>query len=661
MNCCSSRIKVLIFSLILVLISAFGASYLQTDNGKIEITEVTLPMPKGEELNVLIFRPENATPESPAPAVITSHGYFNSKEMQDITSIELAKRGFVVFSMDMYAHGFSSGTREPYLYNREFYGLGMSDLVDYVHDRIEYVDPNRIGITGHSTGARMVSYVLDAYERSEKRAKGIKDGAHYSHEPFDAGKYTKKVASALLVANFPAAYLIENIPDDINVGISMAYYDEGAPMQLTKLDGYFWSDLSISPEAKNFINNSHPNTFKLDKSIDYKTESGKPTIKFSNWDNNEKVEIGKFYGNVDDKNVRVIYNPREIHPWNHFSSVSSGIMTDYFTATLGAPNPMPAEEQTWFYKELFNALGLLGFFIFVLQVVYVLLCTEYFSTIKLEIPEKRHALTSSGASMKFFGGLLLTAIVAGASVMPFMSLNTTIFPNSLVQNTTTWFSQPSTNQVMLWALFNGLFAYIMLFFVYSSQKKDNNASPSLWGLKISSCALVKTIVLAVLVVIIAYTLIAMVDMFFKTDFRIWTLAVKKINAEMVYTMLRYLPFFFFFYLANSIAVNGANRVAGQNECVNTFYCIVATVGGLLAMIIIQYYVLLTTGEAIWHPNLSWINILLLIPMVPFLSIAVIYTRKIFNKTGSVYLGALLNALLFTLITAANTTNITTLP
>lgn len=30
--------------------------------------------------------------------------------------------------------------------------------------------------------------------------------------------------------------------------------------------------------------------------------------------------------------------------------------------TLGAPNPMPGSNQTWWLKEAFNLVGLIGFF-----------------------------------------------------------------------------------------------------------------------------------------------------------------------------------------------------------------------------------------------------------------------------------------------------------
>lgn len=41
------------------------------------------------------------------------------------------------------------------------------------------------------------------------------------------------------------------------------------------------------------------------------------------------VEIGKYYGNAADQTLRVVYNPAEIHPWQHFSVASTGYLADF--------------------------------------------------------------------------------------------------------------------------------------------------------------------------------------------------------------------------------------------------------------------------------------------------------------------------------------------
>ena len=47
----------------------------------------------------IVYKPENATPENPAPLVVCSHGGSSRKELQQPFYLELVRRGFVVISI----------------------------------------------------------------------------------------------------------------------------------------------------------------------------------------------------------------------------------------------------------------------------------------------------------------------------------------------------------------------------------------------------------------------------------------------------------------------------------------------------------------------------------------------------------------------------------
>jgi dienelactone hydrolase len=646
------RLRWFALSLVLILLSAAGASAVQTQFGRVSVNEYLLPMPNGEELSVLVHKPDTATAASPAPAVVTTHGYFNSKGMQDAAAVELSRRGVVVFSFDLYHHGRSSGTRETYLKNREFSALGMLDLVEYVSKEIDYVDSKKIGITGHSTGGRSVSYALDAYGRNARAAQGGNQ-TEYAAQPANANDYKTAVRSALIVANVPAPYLIESIPPGVDVGILMGRYDEGAPMQLTKMDGYLWADLTVSPEIKNFINLAQPGTFKLDRAVT-PTETGKPTVKFSGWNNEQKVELGKFYGEPGSGAARVVYNPSQIHPWNHFSSTATADVVQFFTETLDVSADLAAGNQVWWVKETLNAIGLVGFFIFALQVVRLLLMHPAFASLYRSVPEKE-PLSRRGKGW-FYGSLAATAAFAGLSVMPLMQLNTALFPETTMQNTNSWFDQPSTNQILIWALGNALFGLLLL----AAARRWGGVKTSLRGaLRESPRNLIKIIVLVILALFVVYGVVALIWGLFRSDFRFWTLAVQAPTTAQVISALKYVLPFLAFYLVSAIATNITGRHQ-QARWKNLLSICAGTVGGLIVVILVQYSVLFTRGEALWHLNLSWINVLLLIPLIPYLSVTIYYARTIYEETGSVVLPAVLNASLLTLMTTANTTTISTL-
>ena len=49
--------------------------------------------------------PKAASEENPLPAIVLTHGYLNNKELQMPNAVELARRGFIVLSVDREGHG----------------------------------------------------------------------------------------------------------------------------------------------------------------------------------------------------------------------------------------------------------------------------------------------------------------------------------------------------------------------------------------------------------------------------------------------------------------------------------------------------------------------------------------------------------------------------
>lgn len=97
----------LLIALCMVLFSGVASSALQTNFGKVDVVDIRMDMGAGEQFSVIMFKPKTATPATPAPVIIASHGYLNNREMQDIALVELARRGYVVISMDRTGHGHS--------------------------------------------------------------------------------------------------------------------------------------------------------------------------------------------------------------------------------------------------------------------------------------------------------------------------------------------------------------------------------------------------------------------------------------------------------------------------------------------------------------------------------------------------------------------------
>ena len=65
-------------ALALCLISSVGASLIQTGGGKVSVQTHSIPTENGKFISINLFKPDNATPDNPAPLIIASPGTYNS-------------------------------------------------------------------------------------------------------------------------------------------------------------------------------------------------------------------------------------------------------------------------------------------------------------------------------------------------------------------------------------------------------------------------------------------------------------------------------------------------------------------------------------------------------------------------------------------------------
>ena len=126
---------------LLVVVGVALASLIQTDFGQVSARDVRFVGAAGNLMSGLLYTPQGATAEQPAPAVLAVHGYINTRETQSSFSIELARRGYVVLALDQSGHGYSDGPAFGY-------GFGGPDGLSYLRS-LAFVDPLRVGLEGH--------------------------------------------------------------------------------------------------------------------------------------------------------------------------------------------------------------------------------------------------------------------------------------------------------------------------------------------------------------------------------------------------------------------------------------------------------------------------------------------------------------------------------
>lgn len=594
----------LLVSVFLCLVSMVGAWVLQTDFGNLAVKDVRTVGPNGKILPGTLYVPESATAENPAPAVVNIHGWWKSREAEQFLSLELARRGYVVFNIDMSGHGDNEIWDDDVSRGDDVYGA-LKMLEDIV-----YVDSTRIGATGHSSGG---SAIDAAFTRAQEAgcvgfASLLFVGKDPTYRDSD-GNYFNKYGG-------------------IDVGGIASQYDD-----------WYYNDADENGEWRNA-----PRDF-------LKTEYAKSFVGFGDPSSvSGNVVSGQYYTEeVDGRTAsRVLYNPVQIHSWNVLSPTVVKQAVEYFETTMPAASSLAPGNQIGFLRECFTAVGIFGFFMFVIYLCLSLLSAPAFASLKA-VESTVPAPLGSGKEMGWFwGSLVLSALFGFLTFRPigefFYTKLSPMFPCEL----------PAI--LGIWGAVSALFSGILMALSYHFAGKQHGFSLRESGILPDKETLRKTIALALIVVVASYGLVFLAGYLFKSDFRFWALAIKPFTADRIRLVLTYLLPFLIFYVINSIAVNCFNyNTLGGKEWVNLAVVSLFNAMPCIVYIAIQYTAFLTTGYSMWHlsepaqaiPGWSY-------SLIPILMIAPIISRKIYKETKNPYLGGLINGIIMATICVSNT-------
>lgn len=625
----SKRRKILLIALIIILIGSVGASLLQTSFGTVSIREINIITEQQQHLHGLIFIPKSATTENPAPVVITSHGWLNTAEIQDAASIELARRGVVVIAMDAYNHGFSSSVLVDQISDSDLTGQGMIPLVEYAASGImDFVDPSRIGVMGHSMGGRAAKNTAIHYSNLYNEAilaaeaPTSEEGSVVTPEELAYAESQLKISAALPTGQSPGS-LADWSAIRVNMGFLYGLIEEGGYSQSTGSANL----IGASKEALAMVNSSDPTV--------------------------TSVEEGKYYGSKEDGTLRILYQPYITHPLIHFDPNSTKDVIEFFTYTLDLDTSLKPTNQTFMLKEIFNLVAAIGLLLLIVPLSSYILDTPWFQDLKGKEGPRVPALSPEGKKRFWFGwaiGGVISFVTAVIATVVVPSLGNTTHGFSMAN--WTLFAAPTMNTVTFWTILNTIWGFAWFFYNFNRDKKSGARTDEMVGIKITKSQFWKSVALAATIIGFIYVVVWFCKWAFNTDFRFWTPAIKTFNVEKLFYFFQYLPFFFAFYFVNSLMVNGAARFEGMNEKKNLWLLGLGNILGVLLIWFIQYGKLLITGTVVWGPG--WINVLVIVFTIWQLFLAPFYLRAFYKLTGKNWVGPLVVSSLWVLSGIMNT-------
>lgn len=589
-----------VISLIICLVTAIFSSAIQSDFGNVKVDELKIMDDSGYAISVLLYHPETATAENPAPAIVTIEGWYNNKEMQDLYSVEYARRGYVVIATDMHGHGDSDSPTYDELYTS---AVGVDAAVQLAAT-LPYVDQSKIALTGHSSGGAASAMAI--------------------------GIDNKREVPLIKAVLFQAATWVDDTGvdhaaelGDRHIGIIADTHDEF----------FFWTT-----DANG--NDVSPVKFLT-------TDSAKNFVNFNNGAEGISGDVvaGQYYYNGEY--IRVIYQPKMTHPQVHFSGECVGYGIQFFQDAFGAPNAIDAGNQIWQVKTALNAIGLVFIVVFMLAFVMMMLDTPHFAMLKEKKEVAPAQVGDAAGKLWFWGTMLISAFFSAASFLWVI--------NNVYSKTTAFFTQTGPLTMGVWSALCAVFAIVVMAVYCAAYGKKNGFAIADCGVKIQAAKLWKTIQLAVITTTMAMLILFFVDYFFLTDYRIWVLTLKAFEPDKVVLALKYLPFFLLYYIVNSVSVNcfNYNNIGGKW---NILLVSAMNILGPVGYIAVQYGTFFATDYLKWYASEGQrISGIWLYPVLVYLFVTPILSRFVYKRTKNPYLFAIISAIIITLMAVANTT------
>ncbi|MFA6507177.1 MAG: alpha/beta fold hydrolase [Treponemataceae bacterium] len=310
-------------SLVLMLAGSAFASWINSGAGMVSVSEKNILDPSGYRISAYLYTPKAASPKKPAPGVLVVHGLNNEKKYMSNTALELARRGYVVLSMDQPGHGRSSGANGDN-------GGGAVGALNYLRS-LPFVDKENIGLIGMSQGG-----FLSATNAAFALRDSYKSIFYMDSEVNYPGSPDLSRAEGLKNAAFSIGKITE-------LGV-MIFVGKG-------------SDAPNSPMLKPIFGTQSP------------------------------IEVGKVYGSIENGTARILYQHWGTHPGSTDSPVSISYAIEWMQKTLKGGSDLSPSNQIWMWKSLMNMLALLGSMVFLFPMGALLLGTPYFKTLVEKVPE----------------------------------------------------------------------------------------------------------------------------------------------------------------------------------------------------------------------------------------------------------------------------------
>lgn len=242
----------------------------------------------------------------------------------------------------------------------------------------------------------------------------------------------------------------------------------------------------------------------------------------------------------------MVYNTKSFHPLIPYAPAHVAHVIDFFTTVFNLAPAISSTNQIWWLKELFTVLALVGAFLFLVPCAGLPLRLPVFQSL-VHAPPPAVPLPERKGKILFW-------------VLFFFSRRRGLFsfhPNDARHCGAVSASQrrdanlvfPAADQQRDFVLGSGQRPHWPHYFCVALflRWEKNGLSPAMWGMQTSVKEIGKTIILALILFRLFYSLLFTSHDIFHTDFRFtFVAAAAAFPPKMLLVALEYLPLFLFF-------------------------------------------------------------------------------------------------------------------
>ncbi|MFX1250107.1 MAG: alpha/beta hydrolase [Promethearchaeota archaeon] len=581
----------ILFAAIMVA-SAVVGHLLQNDFGSIHIQTIKIVDENGYAVIGKLYRPIGATQSNPLPGVLLLHGFNNDKDTEAPAALELARRGFVALSLSQLGHGDSDGQLSLAVFTDPSMTLGANASYQYLKN-LPFVDASNTGLIGHSMGGSVAIQL--AITNSDHRAIVIQAGGPLNLT--ETGELHNYLNTWPL---YEELFSIQDRTSFLADGLAMIEYNTG---ETGKVDTTYGNFTAGTAQRYALCEATHPG---------------------GTWNNKAVAEICD---------------------WMR-QALKDGAYDNYW---------IPVEQQTYQLKELCTLAALVASVLSIIPLASILMKTDFFQKVVQPMPDR---FVNEGRSWWILAGI--NAAIGGVTflVLPMLGMILGIILPI--------FNLVTGNGTLLWLLINALLCWVLFRRWYRKVNEKDNINYYDMGVSFDKEKKVydwdilgKTLLLAVILFAYLYIAASISQSLLGVEFRYNWPIFKQFNGVRFIQFLIYLiPVLPFFLVNGGIFLFGQIRQKEYESFEKTQFiwwvknCF-AMEAGLIFVFLLQYVpmILLGTGPIFGPLPTAGLFLIFLMQTIPQFAVIFFIMTYFYQKTGKIYLGAIMGSILTTWIMA----------